>query len=392
MAELGPLDPVALDRVLRDTVAAMEGGRKQVCRIAEQARKERQETAQALEQVRLRVGEVIARVEELSRLQQQARLRLVEISRHFNRYGEEAYRSAYEEAWKLHEQWARAQEREVHLRSQRDQLERRLRRLDETLRRADEVAAQIALALDLLSGGLSHLAAHGGDGSRPSQVGLMALQAQEEERHRLARDLHDGPAQVLATVGLRVELCQRLLDEQPERAREEMERLRQLIRESLQEVRQVIFQLRPVELDQLGLVPALRRYLAGQRERTGLRVQLVTRGEPRRFHPALEIGVFRIIQEALNNVAKHAGTDRAVVRLEFAATRFWAEVADEGRGFDPDAAVRPDCFGLATMRERAERMNGRLEILSSPGRGTRVRLEIPMGREGGHHDDSGVDR
>src|SRR5690606_4323157 len=113
----------------------------------------------------------------------------------------------------------------VHLRSQRDQLERRLRRLDETLRRADEVAAQIALALDLLSGGLSHLAAHGGDGSRPSQVGLMALQAQEEERHRLARDLHDGPAQVLATVGLRVELCQRLLDEQPERAREEMERL-----------------------------------------------------------------------------------------------------------------------------------------------------------------------
>ncbi|ADU51328.1 DegS sensor signal transduction histidine kinase [Thermaerobacter marianensis DSM 12885] len=388
----GPLDPVTLDRVLRETLAAVERGREQVFFIAEQAREEYREAARELDEVRAQVQALIQQVDDLARRQQGARLRLVEISRHFHRYGEEAYREAYEEAMRLHEQWVRAQEREAQLRQRRDELERRLRRLGATVQRAEELAGNIRLALELLSGKLGQLLGQAADLQRRLQVGLMLLKAQEEERRRLARDIHDGPAQMLANVVLRVEVCQRLLDEDVARAREELERLKALTRESLQDVRKIIFDLRPMALDDLGLLPALRQYVAGFIEKTGLPVELVSRGSARRLDPAVEITVYRVLQEALNNVWKHAGASRVVLRVEFAAQRLWAEVADDGCGFDPAAPRGTDRFGLANMQERVAMVGGRLEIRSRPGHGTRVRLEIPLGREEAGHADPGPDR
>ncbi|HEY8552326.1 MAG TPA: sensor histidine kinase [Thermaerobacter sp.] len=391
-AVVGPLDPLALDRILREILAAVERGREQVFSIAEQARQEHREAARELEAVRVQLATLIERVDDLGRRQQQARLRLVEISRHFHRFGEEVYREAYEEALRLHEEWVRAQEREAQLRHRRDELERRLRRLEATVRRADEVGEHIRLAAELLSGNLGRLVGQVADLRRRLQVGLMLLRAQEEERRRLARDIHDGPAQMLANVALRVEVCQRLLAEDPDRARQELERLKTLTRESLHDVRKIIFDLRPMALDDLGLVPALRQYVAGFVDKTGLPVELITRGAVRRLDPAVEIAVYRVVQEALNNVWKHAGARRAVVRVEFAPRRLWAEVTDDGRGFDPTTARQADHFGLANMEERLAMVGGRLEIHSHPGQGTRVRLDIPLGRERGGHADSGPDR
>lgn len=391
-ASLGPLDPLALDRILREILAAVERGREQVLAVAEHARQEHRDAARELDAVREQLATLIERVDQLGRRQQQARLRLVEISRHFHRFGEEAYRQAYEEALRLHEDWVRAQEREAQLRQRRDELERRLRRLEATVRRADEVGEHVRLAAELLSGNLGRLVGQAADLQRRLQVGLMLLRAQEEERRRLARDIHDGPAQMLAQVALRAEVCQRLLADDPDRARQELERLKALTRESLHDVRKIIFDLRPMVLDDLGLVPALRQYVAGFVDRTGLPVELVTRGAIRRLDPAVEIAVYRVVQEALNNVWKHAGATQAVVRLELAPRRLWAEVSDDGRGFDPTAARPADRFGLANMAERLAMVGGRLEIHSRPGQGTRVRLDIPLGREGGGHADSGPDR
>ncbi|MFO7274299.1 MAG: histidine kinase [Bacillota bacterium] len=392
-ARVAPLDPVALDRVLRDTITAIERGHQQVFFIAEQARDEYEEVARELEEVREEVRRLVDEVDQLARLEQRARLRLVEISRHFPLHGEEAYREAYEEAMRVHEQLARMRERESQLRQRRDVLERRLRRLGETMSRAEELAAQIRLALELLSGKLSDLVRRARDLSHRYHVGLMMLQAQEEERRRLARDIHDGPAQMLANVVLRLEVCQRLLAEDPDRARTELERLKQMVRDSLQDVRKIIFDLRPMALDDLGLVPALRQYVAGFEEKTGLPTRLVTRGPVRRLDPAVEITVYRVVQEALNNVWKHASATEAVVRLEFARDRLWAEVIDDGVGFDPaEGAGRVDRFGLTNMRERVGMVDGRLDVVSERGKGTRVRIEVPVGRELARDADQGLDR
>jgi two-component system sensor histidine kinase DegS len=205
------------------------------------------------------------------------------------------------------------------------------------------------------------------------------IEAQEEERRRLARDIHDGPAQLLANVVFRIDVAQTLLEGDIERARAELEQLKQIVRHSLQDVRKIIFDLRPLALDDLGLVPALRSYLGGLLEKAGLKVDLEVAGEPRRLPTAHEAALFRLVQEALHNVRKHAGTDAADVRVEFADTEVRVAVTDHGRGFDPAAAAgAADRLGLRSMRERAELFGGSLTLRSTPGGGTVVEASVPV--------------
>lgn len=206
------------------------------------------------------------------------------------------------------------------------------------------------------------------------------IKALEEERRRIARDIHDGPAQLLAGLVLRVEICQRLLHMDSDRAGTELEDLKERLRESLGEVRGIIFDLRPLALDELGLAGALRAYLNGLDGRAGLAVMLSVEGEERRLPPALEVTIYRVVQEAVNNARKHAHASRVTVRLAFRAERVEAVVEDDGVGFDVEVATRRggDHFGLAGMRERVELMDGTLQIASQPGRGTRLSFCFPL--------------
>ncbi len=211
----------------------------------------------------------------------------------------------------------------------------------------------------------------------PPSAGL--IEAQEEERRRLARDIHDGPAQLLANVVFRIDVAQTLLDGDADRARAELEQLKQLVRHSLQDVRKIIFDLRPLALDDLGLVPALRSYVSGLQEKAGLRVDIRVEGEPRRLPSVHEVALFRLVQEALHNVRKHAGTDAASVEVEFAEDEVRVTVADHGRGFDPAAAGGAvERLGLRSMRERAELFGGSLDLRSTPGRGTVLTAHVPV--------------
>jgi signal transduction histidine kinase len=213
--------------------------------------------------------------------------------------------------------------------------------------------------------------------SAPPSAGL--IEAQEEERRRLARDIHDGPAQLLANVVFRIDVAQTLLAGDADRARAELEQLKQLVRHSLQDVRKIIFDLRPLALDDLGLVPALRSYVGGLQEKAGLRVDLRVDGEPRRLPTAHEVALFRLVQEALHNVRKHAGTDAAEVDVEFLPGEVRVMVTDHGRGFDPaEAGGATDRLGLRSMRERAELFGGGLELRSTPGRGTVLSARVPV--------------
>jgi len=211
--------------------------------------------------------------------------------------------------------------------------------------------------------------------------GARVIEAQEEERRRLARDIHDGPAQILANVVFRIDVSQKLLERDPRRAAAELEQLKGLVRQSLQDVRRIIFDLRPMALDDLGLAPALRSYVSGFGEKTGLSVQMEVRGQERRLPPAVELGCYRLVQEALNNVWKHAQAQRATVRLAFDPALVRAEVTDDGVGFDPlalgEGGPRTGHFGLVSLRERAALLGGRARVDSAPGRGTRVLVELP---------------
>src|SRR5690606_33766815 len=250
----GALKPA---RVLQETLDTVERAKEEIFYIAEDARRELEETRAELERVRSDVDHQIGEVDRLQREDRQARLRLMEVTREFKQRSEEEVRSAYERAKDVQTLLQVALERERNLRRLRDSLERRLRRLQQTVQRAESLVSQVSVAIKVLAGNLSELAVHV-EGARLRQaLGVSIVRAQEEERRRLARDIHDGPAQLLANVAFRIEMCERLLDTDLPRVREELARLGELVRQSLQDVRKIIFGLRPMALDDLGLAPAV---------------------------------------------------------------------------------------------------------------------------------------
>jgi signal transduction histidine kinase len=205
---------------------------------------------------------------------------------------------------------------------------------------------------------------------------------QEEERRRLAREIHDSPAQAMANIVLRAEYCEQLLVHDPAQLSSELEKLKCTVRRTLTDIRKIIFDLRPMVLDDLGLAGGVRRLCEVFRERDKLAVDFLLYGSERRYSRILEVAVFRIIQEALNNVQKHAEASRATVKLELRAERVFAAIQDDGIGFDPEvAAEERERYGLTNMRERAQALQGELQVSSTKGEGTTITVVIPVGEE-----------
>jgi signal transduction histidine kinase len=208
------------------------------------------------------------------------------------------------------------------------------------------------------------------------------------ERNRLARNLHDSVSQTVFSMTLSAEAARILLDRDAARAESELDRLQALAKSALAEMRSLVFELRPTAVTEQGLIPALRHHTTKLQRQHGLTVALQVKGEPWLSELRAQ-RLFRVIQEALNNVVKHARTDRASVTLQFEDGRGLAQIEDEGQGFTPQAlGTENQGIGLSTMRERVEMLDGTLTLDSSPGAGTRVTVELaPGSREASNDQD-----
>ena len=201
-----------------------------------------------------------------------------------------------------------------------------------------------------------------------------------EERNRLARDLHDAVSQTLFSVVLTAEAAATLVDRDTKQAKEQIGKIQELARDAVQEMRSLIFELRSAELESEGLVPTLRKHVDILRRIRHAEIGLEVHGE-RRLKPALEIELYRIAQEALNNALKHARAKKIDIALQMSNGGVLLTIRDDGTGFDPaDPQIRSKRLGLTSMQERAEAVNGTLTIQSEPGHGTQVSLEVSDGR------------
>jgi signal transduction histidine kinase len=199
-----------------------------------------------------------------------------------------------------------------------------------------------------------------------------------EERNRLARELHDSVVQMLFSISLTAEALTGLIDRNPEEAKAQAENLRELARAASQEMRSLIFELRPAELESDGLLPTLRKHIDVVRRVSHKEIELRDEGYVRQ-PLALEKELFRIVQEALNNAVKHSEAAHIVVSLGTNDGQARVTVEDNGVGFDPaDPLVRTRRLGLTSMEERAEALGGKMRIKSKRGKGTRVQVEAPL--------------
>src|ERR687887_222642 len=243
-----------------------------------------------------------------------------------------------------------------------DKLDADLRFSDADLRLAEQFGARAAIAVDL-----SHRVAR--DSLRRVVAG------QELERQRLARELHDETGQALTSILLGL----KAVEEAPtvEKIRKSANELRELVVATLQDVRRLAVELRPKVLDDFGLTAALKRLTQTFSEATGIEVQLEAALGDERFPGEVETTLYRIVQEALTNTAKHAGARKVSILLMRRGGAATAVIEDDGRGFDP-ATVREDGLGLLGMRERVALLEGKLTVESSPETGTTLVAEVPL--------------
>ncbi|PKK91643.1 MAG: hypothetical protein CVV64_02965 [Candidatus Wallbacteria bacterium HGW-Wallbacteria-1] len=208
------------------------------------------------------------------------------------------------------------------------------------------------------------------------------IRAQEKERKKIANEVHDGPAQSLANVAMQMDYLTTVIDRNPSQAAAEIELMKGVIRSSLGEVRKFIFDLRPMTLDDLGLIPTVKRFVENSATQSRLDVKLDMKGQGLRLPSEVETSIFRIIQEAVNNARKHASPKLIIVRISFQAESLEIRVEDDGCGFDVAGVRRTygirESLGLVSMMERAELIGGTLTIDSNAGHGTTVSLKLSL--------------
>ncbi len=207
----------------------------------------------------------------------------------------------------------------------------------------------------------------------------MIVNAQEAERQRLSRQMHDGPAQALSNFILQTEIAMRLLDVDPVQAKDELGNLKTSAMGTFQKVRNFIFELRPMMLDDLGLIPTIRKYADAFKEQTGLDVNVTVTGNERRLESYLEVMIFRALQELLGNAARHSQATMIKVQVDLGNEIARVSVDDNGKGFDPETLKQSNNLGLKLIQERAEMLGGNFEIDSAAGKGTRISFIVPIG-------------
>lgn len=366
-----------LDYIIDEMIDTVKKSKDEVFLISEDTRKEQEKLHKELMKLREDVHVVIEESENLEKRAAEARKHLSKVSKNFDKFSEEEIRQAYDQAHKIQTELTLKRDKEKLLRERRDEIELRLRSLDQLVERADGLAGKISVVLNYLNEDFRHVSDIIQDAQEKQEFGLKIIEAQEEERRRLSREMHDGPAQALANILIRSEIIERIYQKgDMDNALKEMRDIRKLIRDSLYEVRKIIYDLRPMALDDLGLIPTIKKYIATLEPQHN-NIRFIYKGSSERLDSKYEVALFRLIQESIQNAIKHAEATEILVKIEILKDRVTAVIVDDGNGFDPKER-RDKSFGLMGMHERVEILEGKLKVSSSKEAGTKVIIVIPI--------------
>ncbi|WP_420628343.1 ATP-binding protein [Candidatus Leptofilum sp.] len=333
----------------------------------EETHKDYEQTQRDLKEIDILIKQSAAEVERLAQRNSQVNSYTRQLQTNFETLPREDIKEAYEALNDV-------QQRLFTMRGQLEKLQsdqRNLERLAEFQRKIIE-----------LTDGSVPLPTSGGrrkaTGDQPNVIRV--IQTEEAVRQGLVRKMHDSVASSISNFILQAEICQRFFDVNPDRARTELNALKSSAGSTFSNVKDFIFDLRPMMLDDLGVIPTLRRYAESFQEKNGLPVPITVTGVERRLESHIEVTVFRNVQELLQNALNHAQATQIQIQIDMASEQVTAVVEDNGTGFNVDDAFNGNqkTIGLSTLRERTEMLGGELNIQSNLGQGTRVEFSIPI--------------
>ncbi|MEW8970531.1 MAG: sensor histidine kinase [Mesobacillus sp.] len=372
-------DSKTLDIILEKMIETVGNSKDEIFRIGEECRNDFESITHELQEIKRKVAQIITKGDKLEIQVRSARKRLSEVSKHFKDYTEVQVREAYEVAHKLQMDLTLNRQTEKQLREKRDDLERRLIGLNETIERADHLVSQISVVMNYMMSDIRKMGEALETAKEKQDFGLKIIEAQEEERKRLSREIHDGPAQMLANVMMRSDLIEKVYKERSaNEAIREIRDMKKMVRSALYEVRRIIYDLRPMALDDLGLVPTLKKYLQTIEEyHSSTKIEFINIGTDHRLPAKYEVALFRMIQESVQNALKHANASLIQVKLEIKKDNVMVVIKDDGNGFDINDR-KPESFGILGIKERVELLEGELAIHSKISAGTLVIIQIPL--------------
>jgi len=339
--------------------------------LIEEIQAELDNTRRELKEVSLMLNQSRVEVDKLTQRNAQVTAQVRQMQSHFESLPRADIKATYEAA-------TDAQQRLFAMRGQLEKLQSdqaNLERFTAMLQKLIDVLGETAATVRPGRGG------GGGADGKPMIVRI--VEAQEAERQKLSRQIHDGPAQALSNFVLQSEIANRLFEKDHDLARQELANMKQAANTTLQRIRDFIFDLRPMMLDDLGIVPTVKRYVDAYKEKSGVQATMTVTGAERRLESVREVMIFRGLQELLGNVRDHSNASQVRVMLDTDDKRVRVMVEDNGKGFDVEHVLSgpQKTIGLSALKERIELLGGELQVDSQPGQGTRVVMDVPAGSE-----------
>lgn len=273
-------------------------------------------------------------------------------------------------------------EKEQNLIQRRNEIENHLKIIRQISSKSEQLKKSIELANQLLSGNIKDLSDTIDNIQANELMGIKILEAQENERQRIAREMHDGPAQSLTNLIHKTELCIKLIDKDTVRTRLELQSVKNVIRNTIDDTRRIIYNLRPMSIDDLGLIPTLERYIEKISEEVIFKTELKVFNDEYNVQPIINLTLFRIVQEALNNIDKYAKAKKVIIKVVYTDKYIELYIIDNGVGFDVKDVKfnisKGQGFGLSMMKERVYLLSGQLKINSVIDEGTTYYVKVPV--------------
>ena len=375
--------PKSLDKVINDVILSIQSGQEEIFNISESVLKECELILQEIEKFKAKVLVVIKETEKLTKEEKESRQKLFLVSKNIGEYSENDIRKAYNEAKDKQVQLLLKREEEQNLIRERNQLEIRLKKNYEIVEQAESLMSKMKSVMDFLVSDLVDLGKTISNLEDKTQIGMKIIKAQEEERRRIARDIHDGPAQNIASLVIKTEIVEKLLKRGNIHIEDELKDIKTQLRAVLKEIRGIMYDLRPISLDEVGLIPTIERMAADMSYEKNIAIEIKKISDYPIFNSLNKLIVYRIVQESLNNIIKHSGAKNVVIRMDVRKDSINGSVSDDGKGFDADSLMeaKDKSFGLSSMKERAEIAHGSITIKSVVGKGTKIMFSIPNEEE-----------
>ncbi|MDU5110939.1 MAG: histidine kinase [Clostridium sp.] len=374
-----------IKEIIGDVIEEINDGKSKIFNISDKMRDDLEVSKQELKIIKSKLSEVIDEVDDLEKVDKAMRIKLVEESKRTTNADQAHFKLVYEEALETRVKFITKQNEEKELILKRDALERTLRDYIKSIEEAESAVNQINIALGYLQGNFLEVLKDEDENSKMINE-IKILEAQEVERKRIAREIHDGPAQYLANAMMRIDFCKVVVQKDLDKGLKELDDLKMNVKMALKEVRGIIYDLRPLSLEERGFNDAINELINRITQENNIEIHSFIEEYPREIDKAIQISAYRIVQEILNNMKKHSNAKMVDLKVNYIDNYICIFVKDDGVGFDVRKTLartkeKGNCYGLLGIYERVKSLGGRVDIKSFDGDGVTFKIKLPICRK-----------